>query len=111
MKNIAAFAMLLAAGAAGAAEPATGKQVFDRFCAECHAPGFGHPGTMMLEQTRGKALSVLQARKDLIPVYVTTVVRNGLAEMPPYRPTEIDAAALDALVAYLAPAKVAAKTR
>jgi hypothetical protein len=44
-------------------------------------------------------------------VYVTTVVRNGLAEMPAYRPTEIDDSALSALLHYLTPAKVGAKAR
>ena len=111
MKTVIAVTMALAAAAAGAADAPPGKQVFDRYCAECHAPGFGHPGTMQLEQIRGKALSVLEARKDLIPLYVTTVVRNGLSEMPPYRPSEIDDAALSALVQYLAPGKPGAKRK
>jgi hypothetical protein len=25
-----------------------GKVLFDKKCAECHAPGFGHPGTQRL---------------------------------------------------------------
>jgi mono/diheme cytochrome c family protein len=111
MKTVAALTMTLAAAAAVAADPPPGKQVFDRYCAECHAPGFGHPGTMQLEQTRGRALSVLEARKDLIPAYVATVVRNGLSEMPPYRPAEIDDATLGALVQYLAPGKPGAKRK
>ena len=111
MKHALILAMSLSATAALAADPPPGKRVFDRYCAECHAPGFGHPGTMQLEQTRGKAMSVLEARKDLIPAYVATVVRNGLAEMPPYRQTEIDDAALGALLQYLAPGKPGAKKR
>jgi mono/diheme cytochrome c family protein len=95
------------ASSASAAEPATGKQLFERHCAQCHAPGFGHPGTMQLERVRGKALAVLEERKDLLPAYITAVVRNGLVEMPPYRPTEIDDAALNAIVNYLAPRKAA----
>ena len=111
MKTVIAVTMAMAAATAGAADVAPGKQVFDRYCAECHAPGFGHPGTMQLEQIRGKALSVLEARKDLVGAYVTTVVRNGLSEMPPYRPSEIDDAALTALVQYLAPGKPGAKRK
>lgn len=109
MKSVFAVVLAVVALAAGAADAPPGKRVFDRYCAECHAPGFGHPGTMQLERTRGKALSILEARKDLNKLYVATVVRNGLSEMPPYRPTEIDDAALGALVEYLAPGKVAAK--
>lgn len=94
-----------------AADPPTGKQLFERYCAQCHAPGYGHPGTMQLERVRGKALAVLEERNDLVAAYVTTVVRNGLVEMPPYRPTEIDDAALATLVKYLTAAKPGAKQR
>ncbi len=101
---------LPSASSASAAEPATGKLLFERHCAQCHAPGFGHPGTMQLERVRGKASAVLEERKDLLPAYITAVVRNGLVEMPPYRPTEIDDAALNAIVNYLAPRKAAPDT-
>jgi mono/diheme cytochrome c family protein len=104
---VGAFVATAFADSAGAAEPPTGKQLFERHCAPCHAPGFGHPGTMQLERVRGKALAVLEERKDLLPAYIAAVVRNGLVEMPPYRPTEIDDAALNALVNYLAPRKAA----
>ncbi len=111
--SIVVGAMLASALAAMAiaAEPPTGKQLFERYCAQCHAPGYGHPGTMQLARVRGKALAVLEERKDLLPAYITAVVRNGLVEMPPYRPTEIDDAALSLLVNYLAPPKVARKRR
>ena len=114
MKTIIAGLVLLAAGsvAVAADAPPPGKKTFDRYCAECHAPGHGHPGTQQLEWTRGKAFSILEERKDLIPAYVATVVRNGLYEMAPFRPTEIDDAALNELVAYLSPPrKVASKKR
>ncbi len=113
MKIVIAGLMLLAAtSAATAADVPPGKKTFDRYCAECHAPGHGHPGTQQLEWTRGKAFSILEERKDLIPAYIVTVVRNGLHEMAPFRPTEIDDAALSELVAYLAPPKkVSSKKR
>ena len=101
MRSTIALASMFFSACALAQGPPAGKRVFERFCAECHAPGFGHPGTQRLEQTRGKALSVLEARSDLVPVYVTAVVRNGLVEMPAYRPSEIDDTALQALVVYL----------
>jgi len=110
MKTIAAILVTMGTSVA-AADPNQGKQVFDRYCSECHAPGFGHAGTQRLELARGKEFSVLEARKDLVPLYVSTIVRNGLFEMPAYRPTEIDDSALTALVQYLAPAKSGAKAR
>jgi mono/diheme cytochrome c family protein len=89
-----------------AADEAPGKSTFTRYCAECHAPGFGHPGTQQLGWTRGEKLALLESRKDLRADYVTLIVRYGLFEMPAYRPTEISDAALAQLAQYLAkPAK------
>jgi (+)-pinoresinol hydroxylase len=95
-----------AASTTASAQPASelppGKAVFDRWCAECHAPGHGHPGTQQLGWTRGEKFAVLEQRKDLAADYVKLVVRRGLVEMPPYRPTEISDAELAQLAAYLA---------
>ena len=88
--------------AAAPAAPPPGKAVFDRWCAECHAPGHGHPGTQQLGWTRGEKFAVLEQRRDLDPGYVRLVVRRGLAGMPPYRPSEIPDASLQQLAAYLA---------
>jgi len=85
----------------GAAEPA-GKALFDEFCAECHAPGHGHPGTQRLGWSRGEANAVLEKRKDLSAGYVRAIVRRGLFEMPPFRPSEITDQELAQLSAYLA---------
>lgn len=87
---------------ASVADTPAGKDTFERYCAACHAPGHGHPGTQQLGWTRGEAAAVLQQRKNLTPAYIKHVVRHGLLEMPPYRPSEIDDAALDALAIYLA---------
>lgn len=97
----AAIGFALFSGASLAETPA-GKATFERYCAACHAPGHGHPGTQQLGWTRGEAAAVLQQRKNLAPAYIKHVVRHGLLEMPPYRPSEIDDAALDALALYLA---------
>jgi mono/diheme cytochrome c family protein len=86
---------------ARAAEP-SGKQLFDRHCAECHAPGHGHPGTQRLGWSRGERSAVLEQRKDLSADYVQAIVRRGLFEMPPFRPTEISEEELAQLSAYLA---------
>jgi mono/diheme cytochrome c family protein len=87
--------------AAQAAAPASGKLLFDRWCAECHAPGHGHPGTQQLERTRGAKLASLESRKDLNAVLIRYVVRNGQNAMPAYRPSEIDDAGIEQLAKYL----------
>jgi mono/diheme cytochrome c family protein len=109
MKWISSIALILAAAPLWAADPPAGKKVFDRYCSECHAPGFGHPGTQELELTRGKSLAILEQRKDLAAEYVRYVVRHGLWEMPPYRPAEIDDARLSELVQYLVAQKADSK--
>jgi (+)-pinoresinol hydroxylase len=95
-----AAALLLAVGGARAAE-APGKAVFNRHCQECHAAGDGYPGTQRLAVLRGKAASALEARKDLTPEYVRLIVRRGLFEMPPLRPSELPDAELAVLADYL----------
>jgi mono/diheme cytochrome c family protein len=87
------------------ADPTAGKLVFERRCAECHAPGFGHPGTQQLGWTRGEGRAVLERRSDLTAAYIDFVVRNGLMEMPAFRPTEITDAELQQLADYLARSK------
>ena len=113
MSRLAGSLLLVAASliatSAQAADPANGRKVFERRCAECHAAGVGHPGAQMLGWTRGEDKALLENRKDLAPEYITHVVRHGLAAMPPLRPTEIDDAALADLVAYLVPAPPAGK--
>jgi mono/diheme cytochrome c family protein len=102
---------LAIAAPATAADVLPGKQLFDRHCAECHAPGFGHPGTQQLGWTRGSARAVLEQRKDLVPAYVSAIVRNGLMEMPAFRPTEISDAELKLLADYVANAHKQRKAR
>ncbi len=101
--SAAVIAGFVATGASAEVEP--GKATFDHYCAECHAAGFGHPGTQQLGWTRGEGSALLEQRTDLTAAYVTQVVRNGLVEMPPIRPTEIDDAKLKTLAAYLSKGK------
>jgi (+)-pinoresinol hydroxylase len=103
MKRAWVILMIAAASGAWAADAPAGKQIFSRYCAECHAPGFGHPGTQQLALLRGAVSSILEQRKDLAPDYIRYVVRHGLWEMPPYRTAEIDDAQLAQLARYLAP--------
>jgi len=80
---------------------AQGKIAFDRWCAECHAAGVGHPGAQQLERLRGAKLALLEARTDLAPEFIRYVVRHGQNAMPPYRPSEISDAQLDEIAQYL----------
>lgn len=104
MRNAPAFLLCLGSLCATAvhADEPLGKQVFAQHCAECHAPGFGHPGTQRLGWSRGERYAILEQRKDLTAGYIRAIVRHGLLEMPPFRPTEISEADLDQLAAYLA---------
>ena len=96
--------VLFAAGAQ-AAEPPPGKALFEKHCAECHAPGFGHPGTQRLGWNRGERFAVLEQRKDLSADYVRAIVRRGLFEMPAFRPSEISDQELKELSVYLTRAR------
>jgi mono/diheme cytochrome c family protein len=84
---------------------AVAERTYAAWCSHCHDPGSGHPGTQRLEWSFGKDKSVLRDRADLNADYIKQVVRNGRLEMPSFRSTEISAAELDALAAYLAPSE------
>ena len=81
-----------------------GKQVFQNWCAPCHAPGPRHPGTQALDALyKGAKPGPLEQRTDLVPELTRQFVRGGVSVMPPFRKTEISDADLAALAAYLAP--------
>jgi len=95
-------------GAAWAAEPGvaampSGEAVYTHWCAPCHAPGPGHPGTESLQvKYGGKMPAVLVERSDLTPQIVSTFVRQGVLLMAPFRKSEITDAELAALAAFVA---------
>lgn len=98
--------VLVSAGA-GAQDDALverGGEVFEYWCAPCHASGPRHPGTQALDALyRGQKPAALEERTDLVPELTRTFVRTGVSVMPPFRKTEITDADLEALAAYLAP--------
>jgi mono/diheme cytochrome c family protein len=101
------FCGLLLASVANAADekkPAvSGQVVYEKWCAPCHAPGPGHPGTQSLDlKYKGKTTAVLLDRTDLSPQVVATFVRQGVLLMAPFRKTEITDAELNALSAFVA---------
>ena len=84
-----------------------GKRVFERYCTLCHGEGPGADGAPMLPGThaiyikyRGELPPLLQHRSDVTIDLVKNVVRNGLASMPPFRPTEVTDSDLEAIVAW-----------
>jgi mono/diheme cytochrome c family protein len=90
-------------GVASAAEPPAGPAVYEHWCAPCHAPGPGHPGTQSLQlKYKGQLPAVLLERTDLTAATVSTFVRQGVLLMAPFRKTEITDAQLSALSAYVA---------
>ena len=100
------FAGLLVAsgGGAQAQDAARGNDVFQNWCAPCHAPGPRHPGTQALEALyKGAKPAPLEQRTDLVPELTRSFVRTGVSVMPPFRKTEISDTDLEALAAYLAP--------
>jgi mono/diheme cytochrome c family protein len=100
-------ALLAAAGHVAHAQEALvtrGNEVFQYWCAACHAAGPRHPGTQALEALyKGAKPAALEERTDLLPDLTRAFVRTGVSVMPPFRKTEITDADLDALAAYLAP--------
>ena len=93
-------------GTARAAEPeplATGQAVYEHWCAPCHAPGPGHPGTQSL-QLKYKGTASRGAAGSNRPDAVDGVafVRQGVLLMAPFRKTEITDAELGALSIYVA---------
>ncbi|HUY18969.1 MAG TPA: cytochrome c [Candidatus Binataceae bacterium] len=107
-----ALAVAAAAPAARAASAANrGRQIFDTRCVFCHGTGLGHPAWQMLALKRGKDKAEILGRPDLTPAYIKHVVRNGLIEMPPFRPSEISDSELDALANYVINPNASADTK
>ena len=80
-----------------------GKEVYAKWCTPCHAPVPGVAGTFALttKYAGTDTPAALEDRTDLQPAVIAYFVRNGIAWMPPFRPTEVNDADLAALSAYL----------
>ncbi|MCG2635029.1 MAG: cytochrome c [Gammaproteobacteria bacterium] len=103
VKGLLGGVLLVAVGLNGqvaADEYEQGRELYRFYCSHCHNPGEGHPGTQMLASKKGVEQSVI--REQQLPAeYIRTVVRRGLLEMAPFRPTEFNDAQLDELIKYL----------
>lgn len=111
MKRLALVTSTVCAAIVGGAQAAEavaparplGEAVYTHWCAPCHAPGPGHPGTESLQlKYGGKMPAVLVERTDLTPQVVATFVRQGVLLMAPFRKSEITDAELAALAAFVA---------
>ena len=79
----------------------TGKQLFGKWCSDCHSTVMG-PGSMAIQrQNQGAVPAILEQRGDLSAEYVKQVVRHGMLFMPSFRKTEISAAELARIADYL----------
>ena len=106
-KLISRVAMALLLGSVAlpsAAEdrPRAGEKSWSLFCEGCHRPDVEGPGTVMLQRRFGDERMAIKGNKTLAPEYIRAVVRNGLLEMAPLRPTDITNAELDLLIEFLA---------
>lgn len=97
---LASWVSAAAAGPDAAMGEAAGAALFNQHCAGCHAPGPGHPATMLLSEL-GREHPALVENPDLDADYIRSVVRAGLIEMPPFRMTEVPDAELDAIIAHI----------
>jgi mono/diheme cytochrome c family protein len=107
----AALAMLAVSSAgaqqavrSGPAAPALaeGRAVYAHWCAPCHAANPGLAGTRSLQaKYEGRLPAALEDRTDMTAPVIRLFVRNGVAWMAPFRPTEISDAELAQLSAYL----------
>ena len=79
----------------------SGEQIYQRHCQACHDPGAGHPATLLLGLKYGADKALIKGRQDLNADYIKTIVRGGLLEMPPFRPTEISDGELELIAEFV----------
>jgi mono/diheme cytochrome c family protein len=94
---------VLPLAALGAQTPAQlaarGQQAFAHRCGMCHREG--GTGTFILARRLGADKSLLEKRTDLQPLYLRTVVRWGIGNMPRISRVELPESDLEAVTAYL----------
>lgn len=79
----------------------SGEALYRHWCAGCHDPGPGHPGTLRMAGDLGSENAVLREMKSLNRALVQLAVRRGFQMMPPFRPTEISNEELRRIADYL----------
>jgi (+)-pinoresinol hydroxylase len=96
---LAASQLALAQSLPQASSVERGQGLFAGSCAYCHSQrGFA---TALLAKRLGPQNAILEARTDLSPALIHTVVRHGINGMPWYRRSELSDAQLDDIASYL----------
>ncbi|MEN7535639.1 c-type cytochrome [Aurantiacibacter flavus] len=76
------------------------QDIFADRCAYCHEAGGW--GTRVLARRVPEGQAELRQRDNLPPALTMLVVRRGIGAMPPFTPTELSDAELEALAEWLA---------
>lgn len=97
--------LLVSAGVVAGEGGVSGKDVFEKWCAGCHADSPFAPGTIYLRQNRPPELALIEGRSDFSIELIKVMVRKGRGGMPSFRKTEITDTQLQSLADYLAPPK------
>jgi mono/diheme cytochrome c family protein len=104
----AALGLLLAAivapGAAFAADAPDGKKLYAERCGMCHQT-IGMAVGILSRRPADASKGFLEDRADLSALFVRTVVRSGIANMPRMPRAEIGDAELAAVATYLSKGK------
>lgn len=96
----AVLCIAVAATPSLAADAGSGERLYVEKCAMCHRDN--GMGTGLLSRRYPKGQEQLEQRTNLSAAFVTTVVRNGLLNMPPLARAEVSDAELEQIAAYLA---------
>jgi mono/diheme cytochrome c family protein len=89
-----------------------GQQVYQHWCAPCHANSTHAPGTVALYfKYQGDVIPVLEARDDMDEDMLRHFIREGVSVMPSFRKTEISDADITAIAAYLQASSAAFKAQ
>jgi mono/diheme cytochrome c family protein len=78
----------------------SGKALYEEKCSLCHEKDA--IGSAILAKRLGAVKSVLADRSDLAPLYVKSIVRQGIGGMPFFTKVELTDKQLDAIAVYLA---------
>lgn len=91
-------------GNVSAAQPLDGKALYAQRCGMCHQT-IGMAVNILSRRTADDSKGMLEDRKDLTAVFVRTVVRSGIANMPRISRGEVSDPELAAIAGYLAKGK------
>jgi mono/diheme cytochrome c family protein len=95
---------MVAAGGGSAGEALDGKALYKERCGMCHQT-IGMAVGILSRRPADASMGLLEDRADLSALFVRTVVRSGIANMPRMPRAEISDAELAAVATYLSRGK------